>query len=535
VATAQPFSLRPLQVSPEIGGISDDDDDEDELQGNFDILGGLVEEDIAPPTAADMTTHVGNDNKKPEGRAPNPFVKESTSRRVVLDDPRRVATTAKATMDSLAMLRSVLDCIPPPSLLQSATNGTIRSSISNVDDDKDDCVAEAGGGGSPHACKEYLLMPRLAQLTRPLSTAEERRTLAIQEPTSTHYINQQQQQPRHRKFQKFVPPRAATQAPLPEVEEKDGMSDMQHNQQLPSSPRYAADAVELAREASYSNEKNDDLLYVGVDFGPIAIFDHAAHAPPPPLEVLAPVSDCPTQICRAVDDRQGAPWGCREDGVQDLRDPCLENKNKSTEPAWERPWASLALQPEAQPQQPTETSREGKGEERDNSQPWWLRFPDLVPVAVLRAGVNPRDAAPVYIKYELQFSGKGGTGATASARADARRARAAGESPGNALDPRRNRNFRAGKGKDSGRGAPGYWITISGIKTYVTADGTQLTGSVAYLEASKEMGSSSGRRGRGRGRAQIEGSAATENRNAAAPKQRRHRKTKKKAKRSRDG
>ncbi|KAK9805692.1 hypothetical protein WJX72_012245 [[Myrmecia] bisecta] len=42
----------------------------------------------------------------------------------------------------------------------------------------------------------------------------------------------------------------------------------------------------------------------------------------------------------------------------------------------------------------------GGGEE-----PWWMRFPDFVPISALGNGTNPRDGSTVHVDYKRQFSG----------------------------------------------------------------------------------------------------------------------------------
>jgi len=116
---------------------------------------------------------------------------------------------------------------------------------------------------------------------------------------------------------------------------------------------------------------------------------------------------------------------------------------------------------------------------------WWYRLPDFVPVSVLQRGHNPRDGTVVHIDYKNQFSGKSGGGATAAAKKAARAEGAASKSrnrkTGNTAAS--NRNSGGSFGKSSTKG---YWLTISGVKTYVDAKGKQLTGSAAWSASKKE-------------------------------------------------
>lgn len=122
--------------------------------------------------------------------------------------------------------------------------------------------------------------------------------------------------------------------------------------------------------------------------------------------------------------------------------------------------------------------------ERTNTRPWWYRLPDLVPVAVLQSGRNPRDGSQVLIDYKNQFSGKSGGGATAEGKRAARAAgvaeRAAGGGGGTGRGAKRQRG--------EGASAQGHWVTMDGQKVYIDAKGRELRGSAAYSASLKESG-----------------------------------------------
>ena len=115
---------------------------------------------------------------------------------------------------------------------------------------------------------------------------------------------------------------------------------------------------------------------------------------------------------------------------------------------------------------------------------WWYRLPDLVPVAVLQSGRNPRDGSQVFIDYKNQFSGKSGGGATAEAK---RAARAAGVAARAAGGGGSGGTKRQSKG-EMGAADKGYWVTIDGQKMYIDAKGKELTGRAAYNASLKESG-----------------------------------------------
>ena len=125
----------------------------------------------------------------------------------------------------------------------------------------------------------------------------------------------------------------------------------------------------------------------------------------------------------------------------------------------------------------------------NSNRSWWYRLPDLVPVTVLQHGRNPRDGSVVHIDYKNQFSGKSSGGATSAAK---KAARAAGAGT-------KSRVTKANIGGNSNTSAKGHWLTISGIKTYVDANGKSLTGAAAWKASEKESGrGSTGSGGTGR-------------------------------------
>ncbi|KAL4527990.1 hypothetical protein Ndes2526B_g07777 [Nannochloris sp. 'desiccata'] len=116
---------------------------------------------------------------------------------------------------------------------------------------------------------------------------------------------------------------------------------------------------------------------------------------------------------------------------------------------------------------------------------WWYRLPDLVPVSVLQHGHNPRDGTIVHIDYKNQFSGKSGGGATAAAKKAARAEGVASKSRGTkTVNTSSNRNNAEG----SDNSAKGYWLTVSGVKTYIDSKGKEWTGRAAWTASKKESG-----------------------------------------------
>ncbi len=141
------------------------------------------------------------------------------------------------------------------------------------------------------------------------------------------------------------------------------------------------------------------------------------------------------------------------------------------------------------------------GEFSTGTRSWWYRLPDLVPVSVLQHGYNPRDGTIVHIDYKNQFSGKSGGGATAAAK---KAARAAG-----AGATKSRTSTKSTGGLDTTTSTKGYWLTISGVKTYIS-DGKELTGRAAWSASKKDNGQDSG--GSGSGRKKTKGASGARKR-----------------------
>ena len=164
------------------------------------------------------------------------------------------------------------------------------------------------------------------------------------------------------------------------------------------------------------------------------------------------------------------------------------------------------------------------------SQPWWTRFPDFVPVAILDAtGKNPRDGSTVHISYGLQFTDKkGARRSTTKVRGSA-----STEYKENIVDvlhgdgnfsflsgnfPRDNTGFHStltltattsnaistvqplsggdeASKTDLSRRQPGLcsrWLTLHGQKTFVDKYGNHLVGRAAYRASIAENKGTSG-------------------------------------------
>lgn len=106
-----------------------------------------------------------------------------------------------------------------------------------------------------------------------------------------------------------------------------------------------------------------------------------------------------------------------------------------------------------------------------SQQPWYYRLPDLVPVATLRCGVNPRDNnSVVHIDYASQFSGISKTGGGGSGRWEPKAAKA-------------TKSTKAGAaGGGATKKAVNTWRTRKGEKVFIDANGREHMGKSGYMK-----------------------------------------------------